>query len=505
MPDKSVINVKTDYGAVGDGVANDTAPLLKAIQEAIRRQGATIYLPSGTYRTAPIEATGSFGIVGDGDTSVLYSEDRSKSVLKVNSATGVSFSNFKIRSNGTSYSQRNSAQYGFFLYKGERCLLQHLTVENTCAAGLFIFTCKNTKVAYNHVKNTLADGIHVTGSSKDCVVIGNTLADTGDDGIAVVSYQKDKDYCERIMIIGNGVYNSWARGIAHVGGKNVTIADNIVTNSASSGILVVEDTNYQTYKSYDTVIHHNQITKAGNYTPPRQMSGNKIGIEIATGSIGVEIDGNFVKESWSTGISITTDSPGVAVRGNTVNGGQETGIQILGTDKIVVADNVVEKNKKYGLYATGVAYGTFVGNHWINNNFYDMASPGTGTPSADVQAIDNANFGSCKDCTISNNVSVDDRTDRATARVERAIEVGGSTRMKLSGNQCYVYNADPNRVQTREALLDGNTDCERIDIYTGTETPTSRIFRAGQLYFKKDSKELFVYDGSKWRKCTLSS
>lgn len=65
----AVRNVKLDFGAIGDGKADDTAAIQKAFHGLSESNVHTVYLPRGTYRvTAPIKVPFAPGlhIVGDG-------------------------------------------------------------------------------------------------------------------------------------------------------------------------------------------------------------------------------------------------------------------------------------------------------------------------------------------------------------------------------------------------------------------------------------------------------
>lgn len=61
----------------------------------------------------------------------------------------------------------------------------------------------------NTVQATLADGIHTTHGSTNVLVRGNTVKDTGDDLIAVVSYQADGSLSANVLIDGNTVSGNY--------------------------------------------------------------------------------------------------------------------------------------------------------------------------------------------------------------------------------------------------------------------------------------------------------
>lgn len=62
---RDLFNVK-DFGAIGDGVADDTVPVQAAVTAALAA-GATLRVPAGTYKLVnKITGTGAFSLIGDG-------------------------------------------------------------------------------------------------------------------------------------------------------------------------------------------------------------------------------------------------------------------------------------------------------------------------------------------------------------------------------------------------------------------------------------------------------
>lgn len=94
--DRSHIDVKADHGAVGDGVANDTAALTAAITAAAGRK---LFLPAGTYLVDVQTVANAMHIVGDpnGGTTIKLRSSASHAIVVT--ADDVQLENVKIDGN----------------------------------------------------------------------------------------------------------------------------------------------------------------------------------------------------------------------------------------------------------------------------------------------------------------------------------------------------------------------------------------------------------------------
>lgn len=84
------VSVK-DFGAVGDGVADDTAAIQAAIDSV-----KTVYVPPGSYKiTATIELTESYsGIIGDTEYPYFYADASVGPIFKITTVGGTSINEF---------------------------------------------------------------------------------------------------------------------------------------------------------------------------------------------------------------------------------------------------------------------------------------------------------------------------------------------------------------------------------------------------------------------------
>src|SRR3984893_18302193 len=84
-PFASWANVKTNYGAVGDGVTDDTAAIQKALN-ALGPNNPTLYFPAGTYRitqTLSLAGQGYVNVIGadPANTTITWSGTSGSTML----------------------------------------------------------------------------------------------------------------------------------------------------------------------------------------------------------------------------------------------------------------------------------------------------------------------------------------------------------------------------------------------------------------------------------------
>ncbi len=154
------------------------------------------------------------------------------------------------------------------------------------SAGIFVYHATGFLVAENTVSRSLADGIHVTSGSSYGRVLKNTVKETGDDMIAVVSYvahpqtkadeiaadfddRRARAMSHHILIADNAVSGAyWGRGITVVGGENVTIENNTIDHiTHGAGIYLARETSYLTFGVRNVVVRNNTISDIQTTTP----------------------------------------------------------------------------------------------------------------------------------------------------------------------------------------------------------------------------------------------
>ena len=237
-----IINVM-DNGAVGDGITDDTAAFKAAINEA---SNGVVYIPKGTYNVTANELyADNISIIGAGPNSVVKNtENTSDSIIKIGSNTHIENLSFDIN------------KYSFFIDMPET--VENITVKNCygitgkivraigradtgkTATNITIENC----TAANWAGGT-ADGAILLAFTNHARVSGCTLINANQACSGIVFYggdsatksiSEENNKCNDIIITNNIVKNVEGGCIWGSLGKNIIIANNIVSTSLDVGI-----------------------------------------------------------------------------------------------------------------------------------------------------------------------------------------------------------------------------------------------------------------------------
>ncbi len=291
-------------GAVGDDMTDCTAAILAATLVG----GGNLWIPKGVFRVDEFVIDGLTDFIIDGVGTISCVDPLQPVALIKNAARfevrgGVTFTHADI-SGG-----RTNTGHGLHLQDCDDFRVQHHS-KGTTAAGVYVAGCSGGTLLGGLSESTLADGIHITGASTDIRVHGNLSRDTGDDGIAVVSYQSDGDRCARINIDGNVVLRGHTRGVTCVGGIDVNIHGNIVDSTNVAGIYVAQETSFGTYGVDQVNVTGNTIRNANTYNTPTvdHPAILVVGGDVAFPVRDVLVEGNNIVGSGTLDIRVINDS-----------------------------------------------------------------------------------------------------------------------------------------------------------------------------------------------------
>lgn len=325
------VNVK-NYGAKGDGVADDTSAVQNAINSIAA--GGILFLPKGIYViSAPLEITNSnimFLGAGKGNT-IIKQTTSNKISIYIHNASGISnvtLKDFTIDANGFGQADTGALTCNDVV----DFLIENIEVKNTPISVNGISVSQpNSKGSIRgcHVHHCGKAGIYSATSAEYIVIENNIVHDITNAG-------------------QSGAFDIPC--IQVIGGHNTRVINNVCYNSTKAGIYLITGGQYPSMNDmpYDTLIHGNVCY------------GHKDGIWLLSGTTGDNvaqetraiISCNHMYGNTEAGIKVDARN-NVIINGNichdNTSGSSGLGIFLRGVSNVVITANMLYDNAYSGI------------------------------------------------------------------------------------------------------------------------------------------------------------
>lgn len=395
------------YFAKGDGLTDNTAAINQALGDAAASiPKRNVYVPAGTFTHSGVLHIRGVTLSGAGVKTVIQATNPIEGAVEL-CGKDCGIQNCTLVSPAARSRMSSSHSAAISVNGAANFTINKVNVgaEGVAGAASAGILCADQASSHgvitgNRISNTLADGIHLTAGAKDIQVSGNTLANTGDDMIAVVSYRKDKTLVSDVRIAENvcaGQING--RGISVVGGDNVVIAHNTIQSSDAAGIYIASEDAYDTFAPSNIRVTGNiirnanqrhAVTHGGIYVFGRAAVEN--GVAVPYFARNITISGNTLINTYYMGIRIGGDAVAVRITGNHIAGTTAEGIAIsdtgdksagAGAQDVFVSGNTVEATATGAIKVFPSMQGALT---LADNQFSNINT--SNSPGADVIFID---------------------------------------------------------------------------------------------------------------------
>jgi hypothetical protein len=330
------VSVK-DFGATGDGVADDTAEIQAAIT-ACSVSGKALHIPAGTYKltTKLTIPDGCNSIFGDGNTSILRPTgvDGIEFTNQATYAGSRVFRNFLI--SGSSTSAKKGIIANMTAASGDRCtgvVLDSVGVENfEYAADLRGFwNCTfRSCFFYNNYQGVLLSNRNIKTTFENCHIVAGAITGSGTrTGISAVLETAVRS--ESILVLGCYIYG-YEVGVSFGNVLYASVINCDIDNTTSVGVEAVTVNGGLTIAGC-------WINLTGAAATPRGVSIPALGTLIADKIV---VTSNNISLSASTAGSIGVYAGNnhiTSVENNRVDG-FETGVTSVAADTSIKYNSI---------------------------------------------------------------------------------------------------------------------------------------------------------------------
>jgi parallel beta-helix repeat protein len=382
------VSVK-DFGAVGDGIVNDTAAIQDAI-DSLPSYGGSVYVPSGVYNVSGLYLDGTSGtktgvtLFGDGRGSELFliSGSSGENVLAANSGNDFVVRSLTINGNvagnpipGSPTDPDYEKWNGIRLAGVERATVTECLIVNCGFGGI------------------LPGAANLTDSPSQQIIISNNIMRDNSFGIGAM-YQNG-NVIENNVIVANLTYGM----VIDQFSSQCTVSGNVVIGNGNNGIF-----GYRV----------DRCTFVGNVC----RSNDGVGLVIDNGSVDNTIIGNACGDNTNSGIKVIGGAYSNTVSGNACDNNGQYGVHIDGSGNNVVVGNTIRENTYSGI---GVSSSP---NTIVNDN-NSYLNEGSGVYAED------SNLGLCNGNVCVNNNQFGNVNDSGIRLV------GTSSGWSIVGNKCF--------------------------------------------------------------------
>ena len=251
-----------DFGAVGDGVTNDTA----AIQAAITASNS-VYIPFGSYLVnAQINLKSNLTIYADLGAKLVLAPAVTPYVLRGDTMSNIRITNLEIEGNGivgfsTIYLSNvsevlfdnckvtKSGSNGIYISTGSNVTVQNSTLSNNYFYGIEFRDCDNCKAIANLCAENGITGVATSTDgrgimlwrSRGCYIAGNRLSLNTEYGFRIYSEAADATTSNYNVVTGNVLTDNvradlvlYDEGAAFSFVARNTLSDNIIYRSVDT-------------------------------------------------------------------------------------------------------------------------------------------------------------------------------------------------------------------------------------------------------------------------------
>ena len=393
------VNVK-DFGAVGDGVTDDT----EVFNSVFASGNKTIIIPEGKYKISDtINIDSNTTVICTGTIMHTITGENYKSTFSANGKTNISLMGIRMDGTGavngalnysccmlfTNCTNVKITNCSFYDIQSAYCVLFR-KCDNVTIKGCII-----KEYSYSGISNMFSENLYVIENSViNCVnstyVNSYPISLNGYDTEIPVGTPMPKN----LNAIGNYVYNTipWWEGISWHGGNGVTAVNNKIVGTLT-GIASLDDTS-KNFTSKNVVICDNYVELGTDKTFARLVNNSCLTLSgdnvVACNNVllnGGIVTGSHESVNACSGLYVV-DLTNAIIANNTISNIYGNIFDIRGCDNITIKNNLI--NDITAKLARGLRYlYTF---HYSNNNKTIIISDNivkNGKDFIDVETNDN--------------------------------------------------------------------------------------------------------------------